>query len=65
MLASMVQYQAFAVLALHPFEAKSLIVVVIGVFPLVIYCLICLVFFRRVERRMMARAPHADVETAQ
>ena len=52
MLASMIQYQAFAALVVHPFNGGSVIVTIIGIVPLVLYTLVCLFFFRGLERRL-------------
>lgn len=54
MLASVVQYEALAAVGRNDFGTGSVVAPIIGVVPLVIYAVICLVVFRRFERKILA-----------
>ena len=56
MLASIVQYQGFQPIYNVPQEPVAWIIALIGVLPMVLYALICLFFFRWLQRKLMRLA---------
>jgi hypothetical protein len=56
MLASTVQYQGFQPIYNVPWEPAAWIIAVVGVLPMALYALICLFFFRWLQRKLVRLA---------